>query len=251
MKIQDSVWLVDKCPLRRESLQKVLASRGVRVEPFANPTEFLVSRPACGVVLVHDSSDAIWTLKAGLGQASSGYLQIAYSNSPDWRRAASAMRSGALDYFDAEGDPDEIVAKIISVQIANGASSAASSPQEIEQEIFPCLTKREKQVLEGVVAGKTNRAIADALGISFRTVEIHRANMLRKIGARNSAEAIRMSFEAKVAPKQAVDSSKLSRIPPTLGTAPSHLNPEKTGFSHPPAEPERTSQLLAASGLNS
>lgn len=251
MEIQGSVWLVDECPLRRASLQKVLVSRGIRVGPFVNPTEFLVTRPAFGVVLVHDSSDAIWSLKAGLGQASSGYLQIAYSHSPDWRRAVSAMRSGALDYFDAEGDPDEIIAKIISVQIANGAASTAIAPQEFQQEIFPSLTKRERQVLEGLIAGMTNRAMAEALGISFRTVEIHRSNMLRKIGARNSAEAIRMSFEAKVGPKQAVDSSELPRIPPTLGTAPSHLHPDKAGFSHPRAEPRRTSQLLTASALNS
>jgi FixJ family two-component response regulator len=251
MDIKGFVWLVDDCALRRASLQRVLVSRGVEVGAFASPAEFLAQRPACGVVLVHDSADAIWSLKAGLGQASSGYLQIAYSNVPDWRRAVSAMRSGALDYFEAEGDPDEIVAKIISVQIAHSAGMAAAATQEVQQDKFSGLSKREKQVFDGVIAGLTNRAIADTLGISFRTVEIHRANMLRKIGARNSAEAFRISYEAKGGEKLATPSPELARIPPTLGAVPVQLHPEKPNFSRPKASVGRPSKVMRASAFSS
>lgn len=100
--------------------------------------------------------------------------------------AVEAMRNGAANFIEKPFDPMMLVHALRMV--TDRGSSAA------QHAVLERLTPRERQVLELVVAGKLNKTIADVLGISIKTVELHRSNLMAKLGARNVAEVIRIAL---------------------------------------------------------
>jgi FixJ family two-component response regulator len=105
----------------------------------------------------------------------------------DVPQAVEAMRNGAANFIEKPFDPATLV-HALQVAISRTAATASGNTQ-LER-----LTPRERQVLELVVAGKLNKTIADVLGISIKTVELHRSNLMGKLGARNVAELIRIAL---------------------------------------------------------
>jgi len=101
--------------------------------------------------------------------------------------AVEAMRNGAVNFIEKPFDPITLVHALRAVT-EQGAAPAPSHA------VIEKLTPRERQVLELVVAGKLNKTIADVLGISIKTVELHRSNLMAKLGARNVAEVIRIAL---------------------------------------------------------
>lgn len=105
----------------------------------------------------------------------------------DVPQAVEAMRNGAANFIEKPFDPATLVH---ALQAALDRVALRGSPStQLER-----LTPRERQVLELVVAGKLNKTIADVLGISIKTVELHRSNLMGKLGARNVAELIRIAL---------------------------------------------------------
>lgn len=100
--------------------------------------------------------------------------------------AVEAMRNGAANFIEKPFDPMMLVHALRTV---TDHGSPATQHAVLER-----LTPRERQVLELVVAGKLNKTIADVLGISIKTVELHRSNLMAKLGARNVAEVIRIAL---------------------------------------------------------
>lgn len=117
---------------------------------------------------------------------------IFISGHADVNTAVRAVQAGALDFVEKPFDDELLVEKIRNAtELDREEWENEIERDEIEQRIVS-LTPRERQVVEGILEGKLNKIIADDLDISVRTVEIHRANALEKIGARNSSEMIRM-----------------------------------------------------------
>lgn len=106
--------------------------------------------------------------------------------------AVDAMRKGALDFIEK---PFEEATLVDAVQRALRHQPAARASQDATRRLA-ALTPRERQVMELVVAGKLNKVVADELGISIKTVELHRANMMSKLGVRNLPDLVRMSMES-------------------------------------------------------
>lgn len=117
---------------------------------------------------------------------------IFISGHADVNTAVRAVQAGALDFVEKPFDDELLVEKIRNAtELDREEWKSDVERDEIERRIVS-LTPRERQVVEGILEGKLNKIIADDLDISVRTVEIHRANALEKIGARNSSEMIRM-----------------------------------------------------------
>jgi len=102
--------------------------------------------------------------------------------------AVEAMRKGAVDFIEKPFDEATLTG---AVERALASQTTTLDPAR-HADALAQLTPRERQVLELVVAGKLNKTIADALGISIKTVELHRSNMMSKLGVRNVPDLVKL-----------------------------------------------------------
>jgi FixJ family two-component response regulator len=121
---------------------------------------------------------------------------VAYSSEPKTERVVAAMLAGALDYLAWPFEP-----AALDLTFQRLATQGERQLQEMERRAdararTAVLSPREKEVLSQLVEGKSNKGIALALDISPRTVEIHRANMMRKLNAQSIADAVRLALYA-------------------------------------------------------
>jgi two-component system response regulator FixJ len=123
---------------------------------------------------------------------------IVMTGQGDIQTAVLAMKAGAFDFLEKPYQDDVLLAAI-------EAALAASPDDHIQQAMDSAqriarLSPREREVLDGLVAGAPNKVIAFDLGLSVRTVEVHRARMMERLGTRQLAEAIRIAVLATLAP---------------------------------------------------
>jgi two-component system, LuxR family, response regulator FixJ len=194
------VHVVDDDLAVRQSLAFLLASGGLAVRLHESASAFLeaVAEPS-GCVLTDvrmpgiDGVELLRRLKA----RGSKVPVIVMTGHADVPLAVEAMREGALDFIEKPFD-DELLLKAIR-------GALARHEQQVEQdahsrhvaERLASLSDRERDVLEGLVAGHPNKVIAHNLGISPRTVEIYRANLMKKMGARSLSELVRLALAGK------------------------------------------------------
>jgi len=112
--------------------------------------------------------------------------------------AVEAMKAGAVDFIEKPFDQETIL-HAVQAALERGFEGEGRDDPAVAARLAT-LSERERQVLEGLVAGHPNKTIAYDLGISPRTVEVYRANLMTKMGARSLSELIRMAIIAKVAP---------------------------------------------------
>lgn len=110
--------------------------------------------------------------------------------------AVRAMKAGAVDFIEKPFDKDMLLTAINSAFERMHANSDANVRAEEASAMLAALSPREHEVLEGLVRGHPNKTIAADLGISARTVEVHRANLMSKLGARSLSEVLRIAFAA-------------------------------------------------------
>jgi two-component system response regulator FixJ len=114
--------------------------------------------------------------------------------------AVQAMKAGAIDFIEKPFD-DELLLSAVRAALNQYGNSEKSSVESMEiQAKIHLLSSRERQVLEGLLAGHPNKTIAYDLNLSPRTVEVHRANVMTKMGAGSLSELVRMAMVAKVLP---------------------------------------------------
>jgi FixJ family two-component response regulator len=191
--------LVDGDVRRRAAVSHYLAGRGVHVEPFETLAELDGHWPRQGLIFAHDEGETITLLAAHLVRSGRWLPVVAFGENPPPKRIVDAILGGAIDYVVWPFTDAELTATLASAEeraesVGSARLRVAAARSRVEQ-----LTRREREVLRGVAAGLSNRAIAEQLAISPRTVEIHRANMLQKIGASHTSEAIRIAIEASLA----------------------------------------------------
>ena len=190
--------LVDGDVRRRARISHGLSDRGLHVEPFEDIAELIAHWPGAGLILVHDDDGTIDRLVAHMGQSGQWLPAVAFADAPTARRVAQAVHAGVLDYVAWPFDHDELVEALTAAQEKGKTLTHAKLREAMARSRIEKLSEREREVLEGVARGLSNDAIARQLGISSRTVEIHRANMLTKIGASHTSEAIRIAIEASL-----------------------------------------------------
>ena len=192
----DKIFLVDSDFRRRAAISHCLAGGAVHVEPFETKDELIRHWPSTGLLMVHDDSEAIHDLLTHMGQAGKWLPVIGYAEDPKTHRVVEAVLAGAIDYMAWPSTADQITQAINDAMAKAEAFGSAKLREALARSRVERLTKREREVLTGVTSGLSNRLIGDKLSISPRTVEIHRANMLTKMGANHTSEAIRIAIEA-------------------------------------------------------
>jgi two-component system response regulator FixJ len=192
------VHIVDDEEPVRKSLAFLLTMTGFTVRVHDSATSFLRAAPTAGkACLVTDlrmpdmsGVDLLEKLKA-IGAMVPAVVITGHGDVP---MAVAAMKAGAVDFIEKPFEDDVLVD---AIKRAAGRLEAATAPLEgtaIIRARLDGLSEREREVLSAVVAGLPNKTIAYDLGISPRTVEVHRANIMSKMLARNLPELVRMSM---------------------------------------------------------
>ena len=194
------IYLVDDDDAVRRSAGFMLKTSGFAVEPFASGVEFLkeVEALAPGCILLDvrmPGMDGLEVQRA-LGERGITFPVIVLTGHGDVNVAVAAMKAGALDFIEKPFEKAVLLAALEEgfAQIERSDRGKARAAEAVL--LLNVLTAREHDVLEGLVRGFPNKTIAYDLGISARTVEIHRANLMTKLNVRSLSEALRIAFAA-------------------------------------------------------
>jgi FixJ family two-component response regulator len=196
-KTQPIVFIVDDDQAVRDSLRWVIEAAGFKVKVYPSAESFLQEldsdQPGCLVLDVRmPEMDGLQLQKSLL--AENHLLPIifvsAHGSVPD---AVGALREGAIDFLTKPFDNEVLLERIQSSIELDRKRREARQQQESIGARMAKLTLRERQVLELIVMGKPNKIVAAELGISTKTVEIHRSRVMEKLAARNLAELIHLT----------------------------------------------------------
>lgn len=195
---EKNVYVIDDDEAMRDSLEFLLGAAGFKVQVFESATRFLEAFPGiafgCVVSDVRMADiDGMELLKRIKSQDKTLPV-VMMTGHGDIRLAVEAMKLGAMDFLEKPFEDDRLIAMIEEAfrQRSDHAKSAALT-QEIAGRIAS-LSSRERQVMEGLVAGLSNKIIARDYDISPRTIEVYRANVMTKMQASSVSELVRLAM---------------------------------------------------------
>ena len=196
-----AIYVVDDDRSTREAMQILLATAGYSVKTFASAAAFLSSyRPAekgCLVTDVRMPGMNGFELLAQLAAAGHSLPAIVITGQGDIAMAVQAMRAGAVDFIEKPIDSSALLA-CVNRALRQAASPAERSAWRQAAALrLAGLTKREREVMDLVVAGFANKDISGRLAINQRTVETHRAAIMKKLGASSLSELVRLEMAAR------------------------------------------------------
>jgi two-component system response regulator FixJ len=200
------VHIVDDDEAVRQSLAFLLGSAGLTVRLYDSASAFLAGLSAvkngCLVTDVRMPDMTGIQLLLQLRSKACKLPAIVITGHGDVPLAVEAMKAGAVDFIEKPFDQAAILNAVQSA--LDRGSNAEGSDATVVADKLATLSERERQVLEGLVAGHSNKTIAHDLGISPRTVEVYRANVMTKMVARSLSELIRMAIIGEISPARRV-----------------------------------------------
>jgi two-component system response regulator FixJ len=201
-----TVYIVDDDAAVRRSLERLLESAGFKAVSFETPTAFLdaASGLSDGCVLLDVRMPVVdgLSVQASLAKFEIRLPVIVMTGQGDIQTAVRAMKAGAVDFIEKPFDDDDLLNAVETALTRSGRPERDREAVEAAERLA-VLSRREREVLDALMAGHPNKVIAFDLGISVRTVEVHRARMMSRLGVRQLAEAIRLAVMARMAPQDA------------------------------------------------
>ena len=197
------VHIVDDDSIVRRSTAVLLRTQGCDVESYASGVVFLDAaaslRSGCVLLDIQmPELDGIAVLER-LRRMDFSCPVIVMTGHGDIGTAVTAMRKGAHNFIEKPFAQDTIIPALEEAFALLNKTDAQRLTAATALSRLECLTGREQDILDGLVTGQTNKMIAIKLGISPRTVEIHRANMMEKLGVNTLPEALRIALVADLA----------------------------------------------------
>ena len=196
------IYVIDDDPAIRRSLERLLDAVGFQVASYATPKAFLDvagSLPwGCALLDLRMPEMDGFEVYARLRLINPDLPVIVVTAQGDVQTAVRAMKAGAVDFIEKPYSDDALIAAIESA-LKTSAAKGRTDDIAAAAALINTLSPRERQVLEALVAGQPNKVIAFDLGISVRTVEVHRSRMMDRLGVRQFAEAVRLLVLASFA----------------------------------------------------
>ena len=198
---QRLVHIIDDEDSVRNSIGFMLRTTGYAVRLWSSGAAFLRElrgiEPGCILLDIRMPEIDGLQVQQQINERGAAMPVIVLTGHGDVAIAVKAMRGGAIDFLEKPFEADRLLGAIDKaferMRESNGASRTDAARTQLAN-----LSAREREVLDGLAAGFPNKTIAYDLGISPRTVEVHRANLLQKLGARSLSEALRVTFIAEM-----------------------------------------------------
>jgi FixJ family two-component response regulator len=186
------IHVVDDDQSQRVALLRLLGAAGFETRGYGSTGEFLLQplpdQPGCLLLDMHLPGPSGLELQAALQRRGIGLPVVFLTGYGDVASSVQAMKAGAVDFLCKPIERDALLDAIGRALARDRELRAAAREAADLRSRFAALTPRERDVFDGVVAGKLNKQIAGALGIAERTVKLQRAQMMRKLGAGSAAE---------------------------------------------------------------
>ncbi len=203
------VHVIDDDDALRDSLSFLLGAARLNVKTYESAEAFLLALPnvtsGCIITDVRMPDMSGVDLLRKLNELDVALPVIVMTGHGDVQLAVEAMKIGAADFIEKPFD-DEVLLSAVRTALARWDDrSKEVSERNSYIEKLQTLSTREREVLEGLIAGKPNKVIAFDLGISPRTVEIYRANVMTKTGANSLSELVRMTMLAGLSKTRSVN----------------------------------------------
>jgi FixJ family two-component response regulator len=191
--------IVDDDPAVRDALSVVFSLEGYHVTSFGDGQSLLSAArartPSCIILDVHMPGRSGLDILKELNAQDYGAPIFIISGQGDIPMAVDAIKNGALDFIEKPFDADTVLTRVREAIEAWGRRKEPGSASDLLSMPFPgreLLTPREREVLAQIAAGASNKEAGRHLGISPRTIEVHRARIMEKLGAKNAADLVRI-----------------------------------------------------------
>jgi two-component system response regulator FixJ len=210
MPAERTVYVLDDDAAVLRSLERLLSSANYEPITFDRPDLFLTAaktfKTGCVLLDVRLPGMSGLEVLAQLNRMRSDLSVIIVTAQGDIQTAVRAMKAGASDFLEKPYSDDVLLR---SIEVALEKEQRTARDRDIADAVrrIGILSPREKEVLDGLMAGRPNKLIAYQLGISVRTVEVHRARMMERLGARQLAEVIRLGVMARLGATPLTDKS--------------------------------------------
>jgi two-component system response regulator FixJ len=200
-----TVYVLDDDAAASRSLERLLGSAGFQAVTFQRPEEFLVKAANFeqGCVLLDlrlpgtNGIEVMGTLR----RIRTDLPVIAMATEGDVRVAVRAMKAGAIDFLEKPVSEEALLGAIESARASGGKAVSTEEIANATRRI-DTLSPREREVLDGLIDGRSNKMIANQLGLSVRTIEVHRARMMERLGMREFVKALRLGILARLGSRQ-------------------------------------------------
>jgi two-component system response regulator FixJ len=196
------VYVVDAERGHRDDLAATLRAAGLSVRTFETAETFLsllsMLEPGCVVAGLGGEKVENAIDSRELLVPRSGFPVVAVTPEADVGAAVRAMKLGAADVVARPVSAEALCVAVRGALAVLARAEASRSDAQATRDRLARLTRRERQVLDGMVGGEANKSIAYRLGISPRTVEVHRAKVMEKLACRSLPEIVRMAMQAEL-----------------------------------------------------
>ena len=195
---RQTIYVVDDDEPALDSLSLLLTTEGYAVRSHESARTFLdaIKQNERGCVITDARMPGMsgLDLLAVMKERRVSMPVIVVTGHGDVHLAVEAMKRGAIDFFEKPLDGGALLASVRSALMSENDICPSNAETRILQNRFATLTKREKEVLAGLLKGQLNKVTGNELGISARTVEIHRANLKKKMQAKSLPELVKMAL---------------------------------------------------------